>query len=81
MADGDFVIGQPEILLGIISGGGGTQRLAPLLGSGKALELTLEGTAMSPAEALANGLINRVIPANRLLDEAIETAPARPPKG
>jgi enoyl-CoA hydratase/carnithine racemase len=74
MSDGDFVIGQPEILLGIIPGGGGTQRLARLLGSGKALELVLEGTALSPREALEIGLVNRVIAAERLLDEAVETA-------
>ena len=74
MADGEFLIGQPEILLGIIPGGGGTQRLARLLGSGRALELVLEGSALSPAEALAAGLVNRVLPLDRLLDEAVETA-------
>lgn len=74
MADGDFVIGQPEILVGIIPGGGGTQRLTRLLGTGKAIELILEGTALSPAQALEIGLINRVVAPDRLLEDAVETA-------
>jgi enoyl-CoA hydratase len=74
MADGDYVIGQPEILLGLIPGGGGTQRLARMVGTGKALELVLEGTALSPREALDLGLVHRIVPIESVLDEALETA-------
>lgn len=74
MADGEYLIGQPEILLGIIPGGGGTQRLARLLGAGKAIELVLEGASFSPAQALDLGLINRVVASDELLGAAIETA-------
>jgi len=63
-------IGQPEINLGIIPGYGGTQRLARLVGKGVALELLLTGKQITAAEALQIGLVNRVVPAARLLSDA-----------
>lgn len=66
--------GQTEILLGIIPGGGGTQRLARLVGAGKAKELIFTGSLIDAAEALQIGLVNRVCPAAEL--EATVTAMA-----
>jgi enoyl-CoA hydratase/carnithine racemase len=69
LADGPYRVGLPETLLGIIPGGGGTQRLARLLGTARALDLILHGTLLAPAEALALGVIHRVLPAARFRDE------------
>ena len=63
-------IGQPEVKLGLIAGYGGTQRLPRLVGSGRALELLLTGEPIDAAEAWRIGLVNRVVPRERLLDEA-----------
>jgi enoyl-CoA hydratase/carnithine racemase len=74
MAEGDFSIGQPEILLGFSPGGGGTQRLTHLLGAGRALRLCLDGGPLDPQAALELGLIDEVVPAGRFLDHAVELA-------
>ena len=62
--------GQPEIKLGLTPGFAGTQRLARLVGKGRALELILGGGMIDAAEAYRIGLANRVVPAQALLDEA-----------
>ena len=62
--------GQPEIKLGLTPGFAGTQRLARLVGKGRALELILGGGMIDAAEAWRIGLVNRVVPATALMDEA-----------
>jgi enoyl-CoA hydratase/carnithine racemase len=64
--------GQPEILLGIIPGGGGTQRLARVLGKQRAMELVLTGRRIDAAEAERLGLVNKV--SKNWLDAALELA-------
>jgi len=63
-------LGAPEVKLGIIQGYGGTQRLARLVGKGRALELLLGGEMIDAQEAFRIGLVNRVVPKDRLLAEA-----------
>jgi enoyl-CoA hydratase/carnithine racemase len=63
-----------EVKLGIIPGGGGTQRLARLVGAGRAKDLILTGRRVGAAEAFAMGVVNRIAPAGRLLDAAGELA-------
>jgi len=66
--------GQPEVNLGIIPGYGGTQRLARLVGPGRAAELILTGNVIDAAEALRIGLVNRVVPRGGALSAALEMA-------
>jgi len=67
-------IGLPEVSLGIIPGYGGTQRMARLLGKGRALELICTGERVSAGEAERIGLVNRVVPAEQLMAVAEEMA-------
>jgi len=62
--------GQPEVKLGVIPGYGGTQRLARLVGKGRALQLVLTGELIDAAEAYRIGLVNRVVAADQLLSTA-----------
>jgi enoyl-CoA hydratase len=66
--------GQPEILLGILPGSGGTQRLPRAVGKAKAMDLCLTGRMMDAAEAERAGLVSRVVPAGKLVDEAVACA-------
>ena len=77
----DFIIaadnarfGQPEIKLGIIPGAGGTQRLPRAVGKAKAMDLALTGRMMDAAEAERAGLVSRVVPLEKLMDEALGAA-------
>ncbi len=77
----DFIIaadnarfGQPEIKLGIIPGAGGTQRLPRAVGKAKAMDLVLTGRMMDAAEAERAGLVSRVVPLEKMMEEALGAA-------
>jgi enoyl-CoA hydratase/carnithine racemase len=74
MADDDIVIGLSEVLLALTPGGGGSQRLPRLIGTQQALIAVLEGRAFTPAEALALGAVDEVVPQDQVLARAIERA-------
>ena len=67
-------LGQPEIALGLIPGYAGTQRLARLVGKGRAMDMILTGAPIAADEALRIGLVNRVSPAADLMADALELA-------
>lgn len=82
-ADGPFQIGLPEAVLGILPGGGGTQRLPRLIGRGRALEVMLFGNVYSPHDAERMGMVNRVLKLETLMPFAIgwaRTLAGRPPR-
>jgi len=77
----DFIIaadtakfGQPEINLGVMPGAGGSQRLTRFVGKSKAMEMCLTGRMMDAEEAERSGLVSRVVEADGMLDDALETA-------
>ena len=74
IAADDAKFGQPEIKLGIIPGAGGTQRLPRAVGKAKAMDMCLTTRMMDAAEAERSGLVSRVVPAARLLEEALAAA-------
>lgn len=74
VAASDARLGQPEVLLGIIPGGGGTQRLARLVGPARAKDLVMTGRQVSAVEAERIGLVDRVVEPDGVLDAALALA-------
>jgi enoyl-CoA hydratase/carnithine racemase len=72
MADGDFLIGLPETSVGILPGGGGTQRLSRLIGSSRALDLILHAKLLKPLEAYNLGIINKLLTEKKFKEELDE---------
>jgi enoyl-CoA hydratase/carnithine racemase len=74
IAADDAQLGQPEILLGVIPGAGGTQRMPRLVGVGRAKEIIYSGRFVKAEEALAIGLVNEVVPAAEVYQQALKRA-------
>ena len=72
MSDGDFLIGLPETSVGILPGGGGTQRLSRLIGSSRALDLILHAKLLNPLEAYNLGIINKLLTEEKFKEELDE---------
>ena len=71
-AEGDYRIGLPEVTLGLLPGNGGTQRLTRLVGRARALDMMITNQQIKPTRALEIGLVERVFPADRLVEEAVD---------
>lgn len=81
--EGDYEVGLPEVKVGILPGAGGTQRLARLVGTARALEMTLRGRTVSPGEAAGLGIVQELAPQGQALNRALAIAEeigAKPPK-
>ena len=74
MADADAFIGQPEVLLGIMPGGAGSQRLTRLVGTHRSLVAILEGKPFTPEQALEYGAVDAVVPRANVIGKAVELA-------
>ena len=72
--DGDFKLGLPEVTLGLLPGNGGTQRLSRLIGASRALDLMINGRALTPSEAHTVGIVNQVFPQAELADKTMAYA-------
>ncbi|MFQ5426729.1 MAG: enoyl-CoA hydratase/isomerase family protein [Gaiellales bacterium] len=70
-AEGDYKLGLPEVGLGLLPGNGGTQRLARLIGTSRALDLMVTGRSIGPAEAFELGILDRLVPEADLRSETV----------